>query len=353
MGGAGGEANEAATGGKSSTGGSSTGGQDPGGTGGNQGGSGGSMNGPECTPYPDGLVLFFSQSPFPEPVSEAQFTQLKEEIQGRNLEVSGTSFSASAGPVGTALNFTDDVFASLSSPTNDAGAAWPTTSLEFWVKTTDKNTNLVAFHSQFAPGVSFWSAELAADGRVQLNLTKGDEDGDGPDFGATWQLYSTSSVNNGKPHHIAVVNDFANAQVTLYIDGKSEGVAPLAEGAPMGEALDFSGALLKIMQAASHPLVLGGDQRDHFFEGQIDEVSIYSSKLSKSSIEALYAAASAGKCLELASALFAPGAKSARYLPSYEKRHQGRSAGLEIANPHPDSHRAQQSVTRLLEQREG
>ena len=101
-------------------------------------------------------------------------------------------------------------------------------------------------------------------------------------------LLGTRDVNDGQWHHVAAVYDGAN--MFLYVDG----------------TLDGSHAATGLIAQTSDPLCIGANsqafvpscgcnQLGYFFNGLIDEVSLYKRALSASEIKAIYDAGSAGK----------------------------------------------------------
>ena len=102
-------------------------------------------------------------------------------------------------------------------------------------------------------------------------------------------LYGTRNINDGQWHHVAGVYD--GAHMYLYVDG----------------ALDVSQPATGLIAQNSDPLCLGANSKayvpscgcnelGYFFNGLIDEVSIYNRALSASEIQTIYAAGPVGKC---------------------------------------------------------
>jgi hypothetical protein len=96
-------------------------------------------------------------------------------------------------------------------------------------------------------------------------------------------------VHDGQWHHVAGVYDGTN--MSLYVDG----------------TLDVSQPATGLISQNSSPLCIGANaqayvpscgcnQPGYFFDGLIDEVSIYNRALTALEIQAIYAAGSAGKC---------------------------------------------------------
>jgi len=136
-----------------------------------------------------------------------------------------------------------------------------------WIKTS-RHTDQVVVQQRSAGGTSGYNGEyqlkVAANGKVKW-MTYGD---------SQWGFSFTSNrtVNDGQWHHLVAVRE-SDGTGRIYIDGK----------------LDASQA------GTSRTLVrnfvyIGADMRDNnaFFDGQIDEVSIYNRALSPGDVQMLY-----------------------------------------------------------------
>ena len=97
-------------------------------------------------------------------------------------------------------------------------------------------------------------------------------------------LYGSRNVNDGQWHHVAGVYDGAN--MFLYVDGT------LDVSQPATGSIAQNSAPLRIGANASD----GEDGTGYYFNGLIDEVSIYNRALTASEIQAIYTAGSGGKC---------------------------------------------------------
>ncbi len=100
--------------------------------------------------------------------------------------------------------------------------------------------------------------------------------------GASSDLIGTRSVNDGQWHHAAGVYDGTN--IFLYIDG----------------TLDGSHASSGSIAQNNYPVAIGANANPpgvvYYFNGSVDEASIYNRALSASEIEAIYFAGGLGKC---------------------------------------------------------
>jgi hypothetical protein len=93
-------------------------------------------------------------------------------------------------------------------------------------------------------------------------------------------VYSSRSITDTNFHHVAVTK--SGSTVILYLDGLAEAVGPYDPG------FVFDG-----------PMAIGarGSDLANSFLGLIDEMSIFNRALSNAEVQAIYRAASAGKCL--------------------------------------------------------
>jgi hypothetical protein len=105
------------------------------------------------------------------------------------------------------------------------------------------------------------------------------------------ELTSTAVIADNIFHHVAMVRDTTNNQLLLYVDGVQEASA----------LLTVTGTI-KNDDGEADPVTIGADIRAStsnlvsLFRGIIDEVEYFNRALPQSEIQALYEAASAGKC---------------------------------------------------------
>jgi hypothetical protein len=103
--------------------------------------------------------------------------------------------------------------------------------------------------------------------------------GEQPALGYAWAAAA------GTWHHVAYTFDAGASYQTLYVDG----------------AVVDSGACSGPIAYDTNPLLIGGDinggAASYFFDGSIDEVSLYSRALTETEVESIYEAGSAGKCM--------------------------------------------------------
>jgi len=139
--------------------------------------------------------------------------------------------------------------------------------IAFWVKTTTTG----------AAGTQWWQGKGLVDGEV-ANV--------GNDFGVSLvggqvafgvgnpdtTILSTSNVNDGTWHHVAVTRNAATGSMVLYVDGAQQAAAT----GPTGT------------RSAPANLRVGSLQTNlNFFAGQIDELRLYGAALTAAQVAAL------------------------------------------------------------------
>jgi hypothetical protein len=102
-------------------------------------------------------------------------------------------------------------------------------------------------------------------------------------------ITGTRNVNDGQWHHVAATYDGAN--MFLYVDGSLDASAPAT-----GSILPASDLVCIGANSKAYVPSCGCQQLGYFFNGLIDEVSLYNRALSAAEILAIYNAGSAGKC---------------------------------------------------------
>ena len=110
----------------------------------------------------------------------------------------------------------------------------------------------------------------------------------------------------GRWYHVALVDDGATS-VKLYIDG----VIDKSDDGPLrnpNRSACLNGSFCYPLQIGAwhEPGACGGACGDEQFGGQVDEMSVYDTALSSTSIEAIFGAASSGKCLDKDGDQFSP-----------------------------------------------
>ena len=218
-----------------------------------------------CTPPPAGLVSWWP--------GDGNANDIKDGNNG-TLQ-NGATFAS--GMVGQAFGFdgVDDYVqisddASLNPGTSDF-------SVDFWMNTDTSGVDVAVLNKREACGpVSFWSINMAQDGRLGVEVRQTGETNNNT-------FSSDISVNDGTWHHVALVRQTTTA--TLYIDGavhgsgSTQGITIVANTAPVLFAND----------------VCVGFGRE-VYRGELDEIEYLNVALTSSQVQDIYNASSAGKC---------------------------------------------------------
>jgi hypothetical protein len=218
-----------------------------------------------CTPQPSGLVGWWKGD-----------SNANDTIGGNNGTMqNGASFAAGEVNQAFAFNGTNQFVA-----IPDAPALNPTNSLtvETWVYVSGRPSVDVATI------VTKQSTTVASD--IQYQLESYNSPG-GLTFRCTVYLPTGYAFVNGKTnvqlntwYHIAMTYD--NASLKLYVNG----------------ALDGSVAASGPIAPTTEPLRIGGaGSGSWFFNGRVDEVSLYERALSLAELQAIFNAGAAGKCV--------------------------------------------------------
>jgi formylglycine-generating enzyme required for sulfatase activity len=168
------------------------------------------------------------------------------------------------GEAGQAFHFNgSDAFVSLDNGAANLPMGRSPRTVEAWVQTTMSGLGGIFSYGAGEQGEVFTLGVWGASIFVSSSM---------------WPQYTvTANVNDGLFHHVAVVYDGANASVYMdgtLIDTRAFDIDTAAGTANIG--------------ARIHPT--------EFFNGAIDEVSVYASALSAAQIQAIYDAGSGGKC---------------------------------------------------------
>ena len=195
--------------------------------------------------------------------------------------VSALSFSGNGvynqSPAESAVQLTSDLSPILGG----------TSSLMAWINTTQTGNNT---HYQ-APAIT--GVEQSGAGN---DINWGYLDGSGHigiAVGDSGSLLSTSPVNDGQWHNIAITRDAGTGIVNLYVDGVLNGSSTLGTGA-LTSRFSLIGALSVV---ASDGVTFTGA---NYFNGQIDEVRIYNRVLTAQDVDyyqALWTATGTGSAL--------------------------------------------------------
>ena len=218
-----------------------------------------------CDPAPSGLVSWWPGN-----------GNANDIIGGNNGSlVGGAGFAA--GEVGQAFSFngTSGYVTVPNSPSLDFSGGSIT--VEAWIK-----VNYLTNNADWKGIITKGNASWRLFGTVYSNtITFG-----GAGTSGTQVINGNRNVNDGNWHHVAAVYDGAN--MFLYVDG----------------TLDASQPETGLITTTSDPVGIGylqnsGLPGQYWFDGRIDEPSIYSRALSAGEIAAIYNAGAAGKCAAL------------------------------------------------------
>ena len=179
------------------------------------------------------------------------------------------------GEVGQAFSFDGNGYVSIpDSPLLDS--LTNSITIELWLKTDQMTSDWTGI---VAKGNSAWALQATPGANtVDFNVSLGAGD-----------LSGSRSINDDQWHHVAGVYDGTN--MFLYVDG----------------TLDVSMPATGLIPQNSDPLAIGANvqayvppcgcnEPGYFFNGLIDEVSIYNRALTAQEIQAIYNAGISGKC---------------------------------------------------------
>jgi len=188
--------------------------------------------------------------------------------------VGGAGFAP--GDVGQAFSFDGTSYASI--PDSSSLDAFTTTiTIELWLKA-DQLTANADWKGLVTKGNSSWRLMAASSAKTVYWAVDGASPAD---------MAGTRNVNDGQWHHVAAVYD--GARMFLYVDG----------------TLDVSQPATGSIAQNNDPVCIGADSKafvpscgcnkpGYFFNGLVDEVSIYNRALTTSEIQADYEAGKGG-----------------------------------------------------------
>ncbi len=219
-----------------------------------------------CTPAPSGLLAWWPGENNPNDIVSS--------ING--TLINGATFAP--GKVGNAFSF-DGVDAYILVP-DSPGLAFPSAfTIETWVKTsgTPDYSGVVekVFESELGGNNTGFSLSFHYGGLMRCDIGNGS--------GGYSTALNPAVVTDGLWHHVAAVFTAISSTATLYVDGVA------------GPATSISG----FAPSTSQPLYIGRDPAytTRFFQGLLDEISIYNRALTATEIQAIYNAGAAGKCV--------------------------------------------------------
>ena len=219
---------------------------------------------PPCVPAPSGLVGWWP--------GEGN----ANDVTGNNNGTLVNDVDFAPGEVGQAFSF-DGANGYVSIPDSPLLDSLTTSiTIELWLKTDQVTSDWTGIVTK---GNSAWRLQ-ATPGANTVDFTVSVSAGD---------LTGSRSINDGQWHHVAGVYDGTN--MFLYVDG----------------TLDVSMPATGLIPQNSDPLAIGANvqayvppcgcnEPGYFFNGLIDEVSIYNRALTAQEIQAIYNAGISGKC---------------------------------------------------------
>ena len=185
-----------------------------------------------------------------------------------------------AGEVGQAFAF-DGIGSYVSIPDSAALDSFTTNiTIELWLKSGQLTPNS-DWKGIVTKGNSSWRLQATSGAKtVAFSASGASPSGD---------LSGTRTVNDGQWHHVAAVYDGSN--MYIYVDGTLDVSQPATGAISQNNDPMCIGANSKAYVISCRCNELG-----YFFNGWVDEVSIYDRALSATEIQAIYNAGSSGKC---------------------------------------------------------
>ena len=232
---------------------------------------------PICTPPPDGIVAWWS----------AQGNAYDNIGTNNGTLVGGSGYGL--GEVGSAFQFNNpgDCIRVANSPSLNVGGQG---SIEFWLKANP--TNALSSYQGLVTS-DFFGIEIAngyAVGPLGVSFFVSTDNGDSYPDTATGNG-GGAIISAGQWHHVAGTYDGAKLQ--LYIDGQPWGAPNYHTGniSPMLADSFFS------IGSEDGRTVCSDCVSNRYFNGEIDEPTIYNRALSSNEVLSIYLAGGAGKCL--------------------------------------------------------
>ncbi|MEK1939906.1 MAG: tandem-95 repeat protein, partial [Pseudomonas sp.] len=176
------------------------------------------------------------------------------------------------------LNSGNDIGDHVDVSTAITDALMGTATLTFWLNTTQTgNGTTTSWNNPSIIG----SEQVSGGNDIQWGaITSAGTIGFG--LGNVNGVYSTTAINDGLWHNIAISRDAGTGLVNVYVDGKLE-----ATGSPADAA--FTGTLNKLLEiGATNQFNGNGDVTDtNYFKGALDDLRIYSGVLTADQIAAI------------------------------------------------------------------
>jgi hypothetical protein len=218
---------------------------------------------PTCTPIPAGAVAWWAAA------------GNANDLVGTNNGIlqGGTTFAQ--GRVGQGFSFdgnSDDVV--FGSTVGNFGSSDFT--IEFWIKSSSTLAQNVLSKRPICDHSSFWHISMQ-----NVPFIEVDQDATGTGYGT---LSATTAISDDAFHHVAFIRQGLVMQV--YIDGALNNSATFGVKAFISNSATVYAGWSPCQPANSH-----------FFDGVLDEISLYNRALTATEVQAIYNAGEAGKCL--------------------------------------------------------
>ena len=223
---------------------------------------------PPCTPSPSDLIDWWPGE------GDAK------DIAGGNDGTMAGGMSYARGAAGQAFSF-DGTSGCVSVPDSPSLDSLTTNiTIELWMKAAQLTAN-ADWKGIVTKGNSSWRLQATSGAKTVAFSTSG--------VSPKGDLSGTRNVNDGQWHHVAAVYD--GISMYIYVDG----------------TLDVSQPANGAIAQNNYPMCIGANSQayvpgcrcnelGYFFNGLVDEVSIYHRALSASEIQAIYNAGGSGKC---------------------------------------------------------
>jgi hypothetical protein len=221
---------------------------------------------PSCTLVPPGLVSWWPGE-----------TNADDSLGINNGTLINGTYAS--GMVGKAFSFSGSS-SYVSVPDSSSLDSFTTNiTVELWMKAGQTNAN-ADWKGLVTKGNSSWRLQ-ARPGATTVDWAM---NGVSP-----LELIGARNVNDGQWHHVAAT--YNGAQMCLYVDGTLDASQPATGLIALNNEPLCIGANSKAYVPSCYCIQMG-----YFFNGLIDEVSLYNRALSAAEILAIYNAGSAGKC---------------------------------------------------------
>ncbi len=197
------------------------------------------------------------------PADEGSGTSVGDSSGNDNDAVLQGSVAWSTGKFATALDFTATGIAdyAIKNPVEVFPATAITTT--FWIKTTDSGNGILSY----ATGTYHSGNEWLIMNSDNLRIYRGE-----------YSMAAGESVNDGSWHHVGITWQSSDGNTQIYIDGDLEAEGTLAQGT----MIPSHGSLVLGQEQDS----VGGDfELSQAFEGELEDVRIYSYVLSREQIQ--------------------------------------------------------------------